>query len=1414
MTVKPIWITPSGSLGSYYQSETITPIILEVANANEVNIISKSLPRGLKLDPITKTIFGVPLDDGITKIYDFVVRASIIGVDGKTYIQDRTFSITIVSNAQPRLLTPEGTLKIGLNSENFILNKSTVNFQFNAVAPSVPAGQKLRYYLEENKGELPPGLKITEDGLLYGTIDDDLELDFKLVQGTYDKDFYDINPYDYGTPVEPARGTTTIANGKIETASVTYGGNGYLLDPVIIIGGSVDPSSIVISNPGSGYTTAPTVIFSNSTKTGGITAQGYATISGGAVTSIVVTEQGTGYDTPPSIIFKDQNTGSGAVASCLLQSGLDGELIARVTNGTVVDIDIANPGSNYQIAPKISFGPPTAGSRIISKTYKFALTVANGDLTDTKVYTIFVKSEDSLRVDTTFIFSDTLDFDASRTYIQPPVWITSNNLPLVKGNNNFIFDLEVFDPTPTVGKLYFGLLDFNFDGTPSLFGPTNNERNLVTYNITNIELTSPVVVTLNKRHDFKDGDRVRLDNIVGTTELNDDVYYVEAVNETQLALYSDVVLVNPIVGTFYSAYVSGGIVNPEEYYLKLDPVGGEINGFIPYQPSVTKTYSFTVKVQRVLDGVEVANAFKEFQLTVEGNIRGDVEFLSPTLLGTLKPNEQSLLKIEAKSSLPSASVVYELVPGYGRTSGANYKELTFTEYRGDILVEELGVNPVVILEKGQSYKINLDLTNFSVSFRNLDGTYYNTGIRHSTGVVGQGAQEKSSGYYIFIPPFNETTQIELVYTNTKKDGLFLGLRKYNLDTREWDRVIIDSYFSEYDAFTNLKRDIDNNLDAFAVILDYEKIQFNIKKYNASTLSWDVVNIPTTKPVNPAVDNYWLDLASTNFGVLDFRYVGLQGIWTPVVMSVVTSMPSNSTGNNNDYKMLNDNGTYKAIRKINGVWKVLARLDISVKTAFDPNVFFKPSYSSAPVTNLQYDVWFKYNSLFDGLDKKITITLKSLDNLPTDITLGLAGDIIGKITPTTGNTYRGYYNTNTLYVVNDVVTFKGSFYICTNQYRSTGNWYQETENWSAFVYNRRVATTIDANNYGLGKFTINGVSGDDGTSIDKLLRFRVKAKDTQNVSSTEKDFNISYETSTTTSLTNIYLQPFLAKTSRDRYFNFITDSTIFLSDSLYRPEDSNFGVQRVPKMLLLGGIENTKSDNYVSAVQRNYYDRPLYFGDVKVAIAKNGENLEYEVIYVEINDPYEINNLSVSEKIKLDFDYDPLTVDYSKIRVDENDTVITDTGLDTIYPSSITLMQEAIKKVKLQETDSVLVTPDYEDWGGIIGSSSDTDDWGLVAERVSIIEDFLSVQRTINLDDRYRPLWMNTSQDGTGNPVGYVKAVPICYLKPGESAKILRLIERSKFDFKALNFKIDRIIIQSPIGETGDKYIKFINREII
>jgi hypothetical protein len=146
------------------------------------------------------------------------------------------------------------------------------------------------------------------------------------------------------------------------------------------------------------------------------------------------------------------------------------------------------------------------------------------------------------------------------------------------------------------------------------------------------------------------------------------------------------------------------------------------------------------------------------------------------------------------------------------------------------------------------------------------------------------------------------------------------------------------------------------------------------------------------------------------------------------------------------------------------------------------------------------------------------------------------------------------------------------------------------------------------------------------------------------------------------------------------------------------------------------------------------------------------------------------------------------------------------------------MQQELENVTLERSGTFANVPlaNIEDWGGILDAISpgNTDDWGTISERVFITDDFLLVIEALAKDDKFRPLWMNTSQDGSGIPIGFIKAVPICYVKPGYSDKIVSIINKNGFDFKQLNFTIDRIVIQNPQGVTGDKYIKFTNREII
>jgi hypothetical protein len=78
---------------------------------------------------------------------------------------------------------------------------------------------------------------------------------------------------------------------------------------------------------------------------------------------------------------------------------------------------------------------------------------------------------------------------------------------------------------------------------------------------------------------------------------------------------------------------------------------------------------------------------------------------------------------------------------------------------------------------------------------------------------------------------------------------------------------------------------------------------------------------------------------------------------------------------------------------------------------------------------------------------------------------------------------------------------------------------------------------------------------------------------------------------------------------------------------------------------------------------------------------------------------------------------------------------------------------------------------------------------------------------------YLPLWMRTIQPGTKEQIGFTPAVPLCYCKVGYSADILLNIKNSGFDFRTINYTIDRFIIDAVLNDigqivVGDKYLAF------
>jgi hypothetical protein len=71
-----------------------------------------------------------------------------------------------------------------------------------------------------------------------------------------------------------------------------------------------------------------------------------------------------------------------------------------------------------------------------------------------------------------------------------------------------------------------------------------------------------------------------------------------------------------------------------------------------------------------------------------------------------------------------------------------------------------------------------------------------------------------------------------------------------------------------------------------------------------------------------------------------------------------------------------------------------------------------------------------------------------------------------------------------------------------------------------------------------------------------------------------------------------------------------------------------------------------------------------------------------------------------------------------------------------------------------------------------------------------------------------PKFMRTPQAGSYRPVEYISVIPLCYALPGQGAKIVSRIKLSKFDFKLINFEVDRLIVQNSADNDSAKYLIF------
>ena len=299
----------------------------------------------------------------------------------------------------------------------------------------------------------------------------------------------------------------------------------------------------------------------------------------------------------------------------------------------------------------------------------------------------------------------------------------------------------------------------------------------------------------------------------------------------------------------------------------------------------------------------------------------------------------------------------------------------------------------------------------------------------------------------------------------------------------------------------------------------------------------------------------------------------------------------------------------------------------------------------------------------------------------------------------------------------------------------------------------------------GSRTFGTTFDGDTTSFDKKFTFSIKAKDSANFSELVKSFSVTVVSDTTKTFANLYVKAFQTKEKRLEWFNFITDATIFTPSNIYRYGDTNFGIQTEIKMLVFAGIESLEAVKYVQAMSRNHYRKRLLFGDLKVAVAKDLVTQEtiYEVIYVEIVDDLEKNGTSIVQTVDLsDRIESKVLISYDAIKVDSDIPFVSDSDHQRVFPNSIKNMRGRVRNV---------------------------------GER----------------DREFLPLWMRSIQDTSNYETGFVKALTLCYTKPGQSAEIMAKIKANGFDFKSINFTADRYLIDIIDGQIEDKYLAFPQR---
>lgn len=534
----PVWQTTAGFLGTLTERTTVS-IPLVATGASSYSVISGSLPVGLYLNTSTGVLLGTPVSVSTDFNSTAVIRAK--NADG---VSDRTFSFTVTGPSNPLWVTPGGLLPVGMDGEQYTINKEYVDFTFRAETDVLQTGNTLKYFIADNEGQLPPGLSLDTTGRITGFVDDNLKIEKSAtIGGGYDTEFYDKFPYEHSVINQSLVDTGAY----IGSYDITYIALESPCRIILTTGHDLKNSDQVYIDSVVGTT----ILNGNTYYVKIITPTSFELYSNYALTD------------PVDAVLYNEYVGNGKVFW----------------------------GKTEQLRPEV-----------INKIYQFYVTVTDGIASSRRKFSIEVVDPDSLRVDTTYISVDEDIFDASAGYLLAPIWQSKygaklprvQNLGTVRAGKPQVLSIYDYDPYPLAGPTVF---DWNTVGVnPDIKLYVDSRINAANLPTKNLKGDIAIYYKSAELTPVK-GMKIQFNEYIPNTDAT--IYTVTGViklNETTGILNIDQPLSQQIPDSkiFYA-----GTISQRPPGISLDPMSGTLSGQLGYQPAYAAGYRFTVKVVKI-----------------------------------------------------------------------------------------------------------------------------------------------------------------------------------------------------------------------------------------------------------------------------------------------------------------------------------------------------------------------------------------------------------------------------------------------------------------------------------------------------------------------------------------------------------------------------------------------------------------------------------------------------------------------------------------------------------------------------------------------------------------------------------------------------------------------------------------------